>query len=98
MEYVIFAVAGEGHFTNIGEDYGRAIKIPTTDEINAFLDSVVGAKEITDEAYYELFPEERPVEPEIVEGEILEGEIEPEVVESVEKNTTENEEIVNENI
>ena len=26
MEYVIFAVAGEGHFTNIGEEYGRAMK------------------------------------------------------------------------
>ena len=61
MEYVIFAVAGEGHFTNIGEEYGRAIKIPNNDEINAFLDSVVGAKKLTDEEYYELFPEERPV-------------------------------------
>ena len=62
MEYVIFAVAGEGHFTNIGEEYGRAIKIPANDEINAFLDSVVGAKKLTDEEYYEMFPNERPVE------------------------------------
>ncbi|MBQ2743385.1 MAG: hypothetical protein IJF32_11355 [Oscillospiraceae bacterium] len=61
MEYVIFAVAGEGHFTNIGDEYGRAIKIPTNDEINAFLDSVVGAKKLTDEEYYELFPDARPI-------------------------------------
>lgn len=77
MEYVIFAVAGEGHFTNIGEEYGRAIKIPANDEINAFLDSVVGAKKLTDEEYYEMFPDERPVEvvedvPDIVDGEIIE--------------------------
>ena len=61
MDYVIFAVAGEGHFTNIGDEYGRAIKIPTNDEINAFLDSVVGAKKLTDEEYYELFPDARPI-------------------------------------
>ena len=67
MEYVIFAVAGEGHFTNIGEEYGRAIKIPANDEINAFLDSVVGAKKLTDEEYYEMFPDERPIEEEIVD-------------------------------
>lgn len=65
MEYVIFAVAGEGHFTNIGEEYGRTIKIVNNDEINAFLDSVVGAKKLTDEEYYEMFPDERPVEEEI---------------------------------
>lgn len=67
MEYVIFAVAGEGHFTNIGEEYGRAIKIPANDEINAFLDSVVGAKKLTDEEYYEMFPDERPVPEEVSE-------------------------------
>ena len=76
MEYVIFAVAGEGHFTNIGEEYGRAIKIPANDEINAFLDSVVGAKKLTDEEYYEMFPDERPVEEETVEEEdVVDGEI-----------------------
>lgn len=78
MEYVIFAVAGEGHFTNIGEEYGRAIKIPANDEINAFLDSVVGAKKLTDEEYYELFPDERPVEEDVVEEDvpdIIDGEI-----------------------
>lgn len=85
MEYVIFAVAGEGHFTNIGEEYGRAIKIPANDEINAFLDSVVGAKKLTDEEYYEMFPDARPVEEEVVEGEILEGEIESEVIEPTEE-------------
>ena len=85
MEYVIFAVAGEGHFTNIGEEYGRAIKIPANDEINAFLDSVVGAKKLTDEEYYEMFPNERLVEEEIIEGEILEGEIESEVIEPTEE-------------
>ncbi len=56
MKYVIFAVADEGYFTNIGEEYGRAIKIPNNDEINTFLNSVVSAKEITDEEYFELFP------------------------------------------
>ncbi len=62
MEYVIFAVASEGHFANIGDTHGRSIKIVNTDEINEFLASAVGAKEITDEEYYELFPDERPVE------------------------------------
>lgn len=66
MKYVIFAVADEGYFTNVAEEYGRAIKIPNDDEVNAFLDSVVNAKEITDEEYYEIFPEKRPIE-EIVE-------------------------------
>lgn len=91
MEYVIFAVAGEGHFTNIGEEYGRAIKIPNNDEINAFLDSVVGAKKLTDEEYYEMFPEERPVE-DVEETEDAEKN------EPATENTIENEEIVNENI
>ncbi len=86
MEYVIFAVAGEGHFTNIGEEYGRAIKIPANDEINAFLDSVVGAKKLTDEEYYEMFPDERPVEvtedvPE--DGEMVEPLPEEEIPEAI---------------
>lgn len=88
MEYVIFAVAGEGHFTNIGEEYGRAIKIPANDEINAFLDSVVGAKKLTDEEYYEMFPDERPVEvtedvPDIIDGEIIEPLPEEEIPEAI---------------
>ena len=85
MEYVIFAVASEGHFTNIGEEYGRAIKIPANDEINAFLDSVVGAKKLTDEEYYEMFPNERPVEVEDVpeDGEVVEPLPEEEIPEAI---------------
>ena len=77
MKYVIFAVADEGCFTNIGEGYGRAIKIPNNNEINTFLDSVVNAKEITDEEYFELFP---PVDTEEEsEAENYEEDIEKEV-------------------
>ena len=101
MKYVLFAVASEGHFANIGDTHGRSIKVVNTDEINEFLASAVGAKEITDEEYYELFPDERPVEevieevPEIIDGEIIEGEI-VEVETATEEVVKEDEE--NENI
>lgn len=54
MKLVIFAVADEGHFVNTGDSYGRVIKLEDSDKIATL-------NEITDEAYYELFPDERPV-------------------------------------
>lgn len=70
MKLVIFAVADEGHFINTDDSYGRVIKLDDSDKIATL-------NEITDEEYYELFPDERPVEeviedvPEIVDGEII---------------------------
>lgn len=91
MKLVIFAVADEGHFVTDGTEYGKVIRFADSDKLATL-------NELTDEEYYEMFPNERPVEEEVAEGEILEGEIEPEVIEPTDENTTENEETVNENI
>ena len=73
MKLVIFAVADEGHFINTGDSYGRVIKLDDSDKIATL-------NEITDEEYYELFPDERPVE-EVIEGEDApEGEETPEEI------------------
>ena len=71
MKLVIFAVADEGHFVNTGDSYGRVIKLEDSDKIATL-------NEITDEAYYELFPDERPV-PEKVEMIVENGENKDEV-------------------
>ena len=70
--------ADEGFMLTDGTTYGKVIFPAETDDVAAY-------REITMEAYYELFPDERPVEEEIVEGEILEGAVEPEVVEPTEE-------------
>ena len=76
MKLVIFAVADEGHFINTGDSYGRVIKLDDSDKIATL-------NEITDEEYYELFPEERPVE-EVIEGEeVTEGGQEGEPTEEI---------------
>lgn len=70
--------ADEGFMLTDGTTYGKVIFPAETDDVTAY-------REITMEAYYELFPNERPVEEEVVEGEILEGEIESEVIEPTEE-------------
>lgn len=64
MKLVIFAVADEGHFVTDGTEYGKVIRFADSDKLATL-------NEITDEEYYEMFPNERPVEP--VEGEIVDG-------------------------
>lgn len=48
--------ADEGFMLTDGTTYGKVIFPAETDDMTAY-------REITMEAYYELFPEERPVEP-----------------------------------
>lgn len=86
MKFITFIVASEGHYITDGKRYDKSIRYEDGTEVSEL-------REITDEEYYKMFPNERPVEEETVEGEI-----EPEVIEPTDENTTENEEIVNENI
>lgn len=64
--------ADEGFMLTDGTTYGKVIFPAETDDMTAY-------REITMEAYYEKFPDERPVEPveedatDIVDGEIIEG-------------------------
>lgn len=60
--------ADEGFMLTDGTTYGKVIFPAETDDMTAY-------REITMEAYYERFPNERPVEPEVVpeDGEITEG-------------------------
>lgn len=58
-------IASEGHMLTDGKTYGKVI-IPAEGDTSAY-------REITMEAYYEVFPDERPVPEEIAEGE-AEGE------------------------
>lgn len=64
--------ADEGFMLTDGTNYGKVIFPAETDDVTAY-------REITMEAYYELFPDERPVEPteetaeensEVVDGDI----------------------------
>lgn len=48
-------IASEGHMLTDGTTYGKVIIPAETDDMTAY-------REITMEAYYELFPDERPVE------------------------------------
>lgn len=62
--------ADEGFMLTDGTTYGKVIFPAETDDMTAY-------REITMEAYYEKFPNERPVEvvedvPDIVDGEIVE--------------------------
>ena len=57
-------IASEGHILTDGTIYGTAI-IPADNADTSVY------KEITMEEYYELFPEEKPVEEEPVEEEML---------------------------
>lgn len=56
--------ADEGFMLTDGTNYGKVIFPAETDDVTAY-------REITMEAYYELFPDERPVE---VEKESSDGE------------------------
>lgn len=56
--------ADEGFMLTDGTNYGKVIFPAETDDVTAY-------REITMEAYYELFPDERPVE--VVEDETSEG-------------------------
>lgn len=53
--------ADEGFMLTDGTTYGKVIIPAETDDVTAY-------REITMEAYYELFPDERPVPEEITEG------------------------------
>ena len=70
MKLVIFAVADEGHFVTDGAEYGKVIRFADSDKLATL-------NELTDEEYYELFPDARPVE--VTEDVPEDGEIIPEV-------------------
>lgn len=72
--------ADEGFMLTDGTNYGKVIFPAETDDVTAF-------REITMEAYYELFPDERPVE--VTEDVPEDGEIVPEVEEIPEEVTEE---------
>ena len=76
--------ADEGFMLTDGTNYGKVIFPAETDDVTAY-------REITMEAYYELFPEERPVETneeisdvetDIIDGDSAEAEVPTEPVES----------------
>lgn len=91
MKFITFIVASEGHYITDGKRYDKSIRYEDGTEVSEL-------REITDEEYYEMFPNEKPVEEEVVEGEVIAGAVELEVIEPTDENITENEEIVNENI
>lgn len=70
MKFITFIVASEGHYITDGKRYDKSIRYEDGTELSEL-------REITDEEYFELFPEKRPVESETVEGEIETEVIEP---------------------
>ena len=84
MKFITFIVASEGHYITDGKRYDKSIRYEDGTEVSEL-------REITDEAYYELFPDESPVETneeisdvetDIIDGDSAEAEVPTEPVES----------------
>lgn len=79
MRLITFVVAAEGHYVTDGKEYDKSIRFEDGKELSEL-------REITDEEFYELFPEERPEETE-PETEAADGGEVPEAVEPPEEET-----------